>query len=374
MVRSRGSWITAGIAGLLIAGTATAGVAPAASAAAAPAAGKQWHVIFRAPKVSPSLQITQDFTAVVATGRTTGFAFDGIGAPGGETAWERTGHAGATWKKVPFPGKTNEEVAYAAASSPTNVWAFGNDFNGSRVLRWTGSKFAVVKTFGGPIWGASVLGPKDVWVYGLAPAGFAFDAPDIGVWHYNGHTWTRVGTNISGGSALNGHDVWGFTTTSVEHWNGHRWTATSVKSLLPPNAPKPSHSNPQVVGILALSDSNVYAIGNGTYQAVGGPVVVLHFNGRHWSKLAAGRFGFGPFWQQSSSDGSGGLWLPMATGLDGTFLVHYAGGKLAKAAINPATLTIDSVSRIPGTTQMLAGGFTHAPDGTNVVAVLLQSS
>ena len=52
-------------------------------------------------------------------------------------------------------------------------------------------------------------------------------------------------------------------------------------------APKPVHSNPQVVGILALSDSNVYAIGNGTYQVVGGPVVVLHFNGHNWSKLAA---------------------------------------------------------------------------------------
>jgi hypothetical protein len=377
MVRSRGSWIAAGVSGLLIAGAATAGIATASSAAtgAAPTAVKHWRIIFQAPKISPAEQFTQGFTAVVATGKTTGFAFNGIGAgaPGGETAWERTG---ATWKVVPFPGNSLESVDYAAASSPSNVWAFGDSetLDASRVLRWTGSKFAVVKTFGGPIWGASVLGPKDVWVYGLAPAGFAFDAPAIGVWHYNGHTWTQVGKNISGGSALNDHGVWGFTATSVEHWNGHQWTATSVKSLLPPKAPKPVHSNPQVVGILALSDSNVYAIGNGTYQAVGGPVVVLHFNGHNWSKLATGQFGFGPDWQQSGSDGSSGLWLPMATGSNGTFLVHYAGGKLTKAAVNPATLTIDSVSRIPGTTQMLAGGFTHAPNGTNVVAVLLQSS
>jgi len=337
---------------------------------------KQWHIIFRAPKVSPAEQFTQGFTAVVATGMTTGFAFNGVGAgaPGGETAWERTGRTGATWKKVPFPGNSLESVDYAAASSPSNVWAFGSALDTSRVLRWTGSRFAVVKTFGGPIWGASVLGPKDVWVYGLAPAGFAFDAPDIGIWHYNGHTWTQVGKNISGGSALNDRGVWGFTTTSVEHWNGHKWTATSVKSLLPPKAPKPVHSNPQVVGILALSDTNVYAIGNGTYQVVGGPVVVLHFNGHNRSKLATGQFGFGPDWQQSNSDGSGGLWLPMATGLGGALLVDYAGGKLTKAAVNPATLTIDSVSRIPGTTQMLADGFTHTPDGTNVVAVLLQSS
>jgi hypothetical protein len=58
--------------------------------------------------------------------------------------------------------------------------------------------------------------------------------------------------------------------------------------------------------------------------------------------------------------------------------VHYAGGKLTKAATpgNPQTLTILSVSRIPGTTEQLAGGFTHkALDrGTNVVAVILQYS
>jgi hypothetical protein len=385
MVRSRGSWLVAGATGLLVgaaatAGIATAGIATASSAAtaAAPAAVKHWGIIFRAPKISPAEQFTQGFGAVVATGKTTGFAFNGQGAggPAGETAWERAGRTGATWKKVPFPGATLENVEYAAASSPSNVWAFGDSqtLTASRVLRWTGSKFAVVKTFGGPIWGASVLGPKDVWVYGLAPAGFAFDAPDIGVWHYNGRTWTRVGKNISGGSARSDHDVWGFTTTSVEHWDGHKWTATSVKSLLPPKAPKPAASNPQVLGILALSDSNVYAIGNGTYQGVGGPVVVLHFNGHAWRKLAAGKAGFGPSWQRTISDGSGGLWLPMDPGLTNAILVQYAGGKLTRAAVNAAMLTIDSVSRIPGTTQILAGGFTHAPDGSNIDAVLAQSS
>jgi hypothetical protein len=363
--------MAAGIAGLLIAGTATAGIASAAGAAAAPAAGKHWHVIFRAPKVSPGLQGTQDFTAVVATGPATGFAFDGIGAPAGETAWQRTG---ASWKKVPFPGKTNEEVAYAAASSPANVWAFGTDgFTGSRVLRWTGSKFAVVKTFGGPVTAASVLGPRDVWVYGVQAGS---GVPAIGVWHYNGRTWSRIGKNISGGSALSGHDVWGFTATSVQHWNGSTWMATPVSRLLPAKDPR-GLNDPQVVGIVALSDSNVYAIGNGNRQDEGGPVVVLHFNGHQWSKLAAGEFGFGPDFGQVSSDGSGGLWLAMEGAAGGTsFLVHYAGGKFTEAAVSPATITIQSLSRIPGTTQQLAGGFTHAPGnrGGNVVAVLWQYS
>ena len=254
------------------------------------------------------------------------------------------------------------------------MWAFGdNGFNGSRVLRWTGSRFAVVKTFGGNISAASVLGPRDVWVYGL-PAGGG--VPAIGVWHYNGQTWSRVGKNISGGSALNDHDVWGFTTTSVEHWNGSTWTATPVNRLLPPRDPH-GLNDPQVVGILALSDSNVYAIGNGTYQAVGGPVVVLHFNGRHWSKLAAGRFGFGPDFGQFSPDGAGGLWLAKQGPAGGaSVLVHYAGGTHTAAAVNQATTTIESLSRIPGTTNQLAGGFTHASGnrGANVIAALWQYS
>ena len=119
MVRSRGSWITAGIAGLLIAGTATAGVASAASAA--PAAGKHWRVIFTAPKVSPGLQVTQDFTAVVATGATTGFAFDGIGAPHGETAWQRTG---AAWKqRAAWSGTPGAGLGYGVALSPDGTLA-----------------------------------------------------------------------------------------------------------------------------------------------------------------------------------------------------------------------------------------------------------
>jgi len=104
---------------------------------------------------------------------------------------------------------------------------------------------------------------------------------------------------------------------------------------------------------------------------------VLHFNGSKWSKLATGQFGFGPDFQQVSSDGSGGLWLAMEGSAGGTSVfVHYAGGKFTMAAVNQATTTIQSLSRIPGTTRQLAGGFTHASGnrGANVIAALWQYS
>jgi hypothetical protein len=363
MSRKAIAWIAAGVAGLL----ATGGAGAAGAAVGAhPVAGPRWNIV-KSIKTNPD----GDFTAVVATGKTTAWAFNGFASPGGETAWERTG---STWKQVTFPGKSTEYVALAGATSPSNVWAFANDvsFSSSRVLRWTGSKWAVVRTFGGNIVGATVLSSKDVWVFGEAES----FVPAIGVWHYDGRTWKQVAKNIGGGSALSDHDVWAFTKTSVEHWNGKKRTATSVKNLLPA-VQRGGLNDPRLVGILALSDSDVFAIGSAEAQDEGGPVVVLQYNGHKWVKRATGEFGYGPL-DGFSYDGSGGLWLPMDGPVDGTsYLVHYAAGKLTKAAlpVNPATITIRSVARIPGTTGQLAGGFTHpSGDRTANHAVILQYS
>ncbi len=61
-----------------------------------------------------------------------------------------------------------------------------------------------------------------------------------------------------------------------------------------------------------------------------------------------------------------------------SFLVHYSGGKLTKAAlpVSAPMITVQSVARVPGSTQQVAGGFTHAANdrSTNVVAVILQYS
>lgn len=65
----------------------------------------------------------------------------------------------------------------------------------------------------------------------------------------------------------------------------------------------------------------------------------------------------------------------LAAGVTGLLIAATATAGIATAS-GAATggPPADSVSRIPGTTRMLAGGFSHAPDDTKVVAVLLQSS
>jgi hypothetical protein len=348
----------------LTAGLTTAGNArPAAAALAAPGnaqpATASWRIVKRVPGGS--------FDVVIAVGKNGGWAFDNSDGSSPPTAWQRSG---SRWTKVAFPGKANESVVAAGASSSADVWAFPGGAVPSRALHWNGRAWTVQRTFPGQVGGAAVVNRSDVWVFGepfLPGAG-------LGTWHYNGHTWSRVasGHGLEGGSALSPNNIWAFGGVDVAHWNGSTWSRTSVASLLPA---KQELNNPAVYEILALARDNVYAIGSGNLEDEGGPTVILHWNGHRWSRLAEGQFGIG--WPQISSDGHGGLWLPMP-GSDGqkSYLVHYSAGHLTPAALpgGPNRISIFGVALIPGTSSVLAGGNTHAigQPGVDENAVLLQ--
>jgi hypothetical protein len=360
--------IAAGTTGLVaLTGTTVAlsGTAQAAQMATA----ATWHIV-KSVRSGP----TGDFSAVVATGRGSGWAFDGnplAAPPAGPEAWKLSG---TTWTRKPFPGKRNEGVVAAEATSRSNVWAFTDVGAGSRVLHWNGRKWSQMKTFSKPIGGASVAGAKDVWVFGQPGI-----VGQLGAWHYDGRRWSRVADNLDGGSALSASNVWAFRRTSVYHFNGHAWSHTNEASLLPRRSSM-GLNDPMLSGIYAQSAGSVYAIGNGNAQDEGGPMVVLHYNGHRWRRVAEGSFGYGtqPI-QQIAPDGRGGLWLPMP-GFSGqrSYLLRYFAGKLTKAALPGApggtSIDVESVANVPGSTQMLGGGFTHAAGnpGGNVVGVILK--
>ena len=137
-------------------------------------------------------------------------------------------------------------------------------------------------------------------------------------------------------------------------------------------------NDPAVTGIYAQSADNVYAIGNGNLQDSGGPTVVLHYDGHRWSKVAQASLGYGTLpSQQISSDGHGGLWLPMP-GLLGapSYLMHYGTGSLTSAGLpgGAQSTTIESIAAIPGTSELLAGGFTHTKGNRelDVTAIVIQ--
>jgi hypothetical protein len=349
-------------------GGAAATTAAAAASQARPAA-PSWHIVKQVPNGARQ----NAFTAVVATGRTTAMAFQGNAGVLEPAAWVLRGGA---WRKTSFPGRNDEEVMNAAATSPNDVWAFTEGFTShtasgvlSRVLHWNGRAWSVVKTFGDIISEGREAAPNDVWVFGEGAQDNAF--------YFNGRTWTFEGSGVNGGSVLAASDAWGYTGTFVEHWSGHKWVATNVAKLLPPHN---AGNDPAVTGIIALRAGNVYAIANGfSSSSACGPTIVLHFNGIGWGKAATGSFGCGPLNQLISPDGRGGLWLPMPDiAALPSYLVHYSGGRLTRAVLPGGflTYTVSDAATLPGTARALAVGFRH-PSGSpsqSLASVILQFS
>jgi hypothetical protein len=352
-------------AAALAAGCLTAPHQASAATAVPPDAGG-WRIT-----LNLTAKHNPQFTAITATGPAAAWAFEAFdpGTGARSAAWQLTGRG---WRQAAFPGRVNEQVITAASSSASNVWAFSNlnfGSGGSRALRWNGHAWTVLGTFGRPLAGAAVLGPRDVWAFGED----IFGSSALGARHWNGHSWTAPpsGHGLTAGGGLAGNDVWAVGGKQVAHWNGHTWKRTSLASLLPKNT---LFVHASLDGIYEQSPTSVWAVGSGNRQDEGGPVVVLHFDGHAWSKAAQGGFG-NP--AQIVPDGSGGLWIPVP-GIDGEpgQIVHFTGGKLQEATlpISGNRLIVQAIAHVPGTTRSFGAGQTHKKNslGIGLHAVLLQ--
>jgi hypothetical protein len=127
--------------------------------------------------------------------------------------------------------------------------------------------------------------------------------------------------------------------------------------------------------VIPVAADNVYVVGSGRTQDAGGPIVVLHYNGHKWSKAGEIAGVGNPGWDVVSYDGDGGLWIPALVEGKST-LLHYSDGKFTKATLpkNGGSAAALAVSRIPGTTDQLAGGYLPAADGSTEYALIMQYS
>jgi len=362
--KSKRSKKVAGVTAVLGAGLASMAslaAAPAASAATQSASPAGWHVV---DTVTSGASHPASLGAIVSTGKTSGYVFESAAGSGYPAAYERTGTT--MWKKVAFPGRAGERVVTAGATSPTDVWAFSALANGgSRAFELVKGKWTAVKTFSFPIASATVLGGKDVWVFGTADDS---GAARLGVYHYDGRTWTRVSATLGDGFAVSDKDVWASTGSSVENYDGHKWTATNLATLLP----KDKHVK-LVAGIIALSAKNVYALASDFTGGETAVLYVLHYNGHQWSRVAE-NYGFSS--RSLSPDGQGGFFFTAFQHDAGNpALLRYHDGKLAD--VPPFTGTSSpaqafDVTHVPGTTQQLVTASTAS--ATKVSAEVLQGS
>lgn len=294
------------------------------------------------------------FDAVTATGRHSAWAFESTSSK--PIAWRLSG---SRWTHGPFPGTAGEIVTSAASTSPDNVWAVADNGARQQVLSWNGTGWAVTGSFPGSGGDVVPLSLHDAWF---------FDGTIYGTgrtWHYNGRRWSAVrgGHGLFDGTALSPDSIRAVSPTDVAHWNGHTWSRTSVKDLLAGCPPEPDLCGPGLTGIYAQSPDSVWAVGTGHRETIGGPVVVLHFNGHRWTRVAltdAARDPAGPV----IPDGNGDLWIP-TSGFEGRVpsgMLQYSSGHLEYAAL-PATpggtLNVKALSAVPGTRRAIGAGVSY---------------
>jgi hypothetical protein len=215
---------------------------------------------------------------------------------------------GSQWSiaDVPQPGATRDQLFGAAASSPSDVWAVGDQEGADGVFhtlaeRWNGTSWSVVPTpdpgsNGDLFYGVTTEGPNNAWAVGQQLGGAGPD--QVLVEHWDGSSWSVVPTPaVSAGTAMlnsvaaSGPDAWavgqvdspdGGGRPLAEVYDGTSWKIASL--------PASAGSNWTSLWGVASSPSGVWAVGSfvdpasdnnqplllqdvaGTWSVVNGPV------------------------------------------------------------------------------------------------------
>jgi hypothetical protein len=311
----------------------------AADAAVTPAATPTWT------SVSPS-GVGGEFTAFAAAqigNANYQWAFQSTAnevSNGSPSVYSRVNDG--SWTKTALRGSGGGEVFVSAtAISPTDVLAF-TDLPGATVggreWQYNGTSWKVIKQFDAPIGTATVINADDVWVFGKTNAGKA-----LGVYYYDGNTWTKLASTLNGGQGLSGTTptAWAYTLNEVAHYNGKEWVATSLP--IPGNDTRVTN----------------FWDANGTYYAVGTneqdqTVIFISGNGTSWS-IAATYDGATPVANQIANDGQNGIWLPVDLTTGGSAVLHYTLSTRGLAE-TPLPGVVDAIHELD-ITHELAGGY-----------------
>jgi len=185
---------------------------------------------------------------------------------------------GSSWSvmKSPNPGSSSDHLNGVAAVSTSDVWAVGNGKTSSGktlIEHWNGSSWSVVTSpspgSGGDLRAVAAVSAGNVWAVGYYSPNSSSIQTLVERW--NGTSWqvvksANIGTSptFSAVAAVSAHDIWAvgsyhnpnsneFFQTLTEHWNGTKWSI--VKS------PSPSSFSTQLLGVAAVSATNVWAVG-----------------------------------------------------------------------------------------------------------------
>lgn len=281
---------------------------------------------------------------------------------------------GKKWQTIAAPKGFYYIVGTAAvaATARARAWVFlWGEFaelgtTQLSAVEWTGTSWSAVHNFpGSPYLGTAIAsGPNDVWGFGTT--GSRNQTP----WavHYNGKSWSQVSIPVipsqASGSAAAGDWVTGTVAAqpkrvTVLHWSKGAWRNVALPNI---SVPKGEQMLPGLIA--AVSPTSVWAtvrVGppTGTGHAT---TVLLHWNGRTWSKVPVPK-GVGIY--GLASDGHGGSWVASYTVnqpgviLSGLVMYHYSCGHWTHVAAPVKSgfvtnLEGGNMQLIPGTRSVLA--------------------
>jgi hypothetical protein len=208
----------------------------------------------------------------------------------------------AGWTVVPSPnlGVTANELNAVSVVAARDVWAVGDSIGGNGVTqtlteRWNGTTWSVVPSPNpsatrNVLTGVTAIASNDVWAVGRSNN--TRDIIRTLIEHWDGTTWSVVPSPnasisdsfLSAVSAVSRRDVWavgqgrnsnGLYQTLIEHWNGRRW------SVIPsPNVG--THEN-ALNGVTAISENDVWAVGDVLDATSTSHTLIEHWNGTTWS-------------------------------------------------------------------------------------------
>jgi hypothetical protein len=221
---------------------------------------------------------------------------------------------GTKWSRVSSPNVSGaSNTLYGVdANSATSAWAVGNECDffacpepgvttDTMILHWNGKTWSKVSSpspgvTNTVLFGVSAVTSDDAWAVGDTSGTSAGGGGSLVV-HWNGTKWSRVASPNPGSqfndlqavSAASASDIQAAGNqlganlpydTLTEHWNGKAWSAVPS-----PNGTIAKPFVNALAGVSAISSSDAVAVG--WVESSGTPsytVLILHWNGKTWSK------------------------------------------------------------------------------------------
>jgi alpha-tubulin suppressor-like RCC1 family protein len=290
--------------------------------------GTDWNLTKLAVPTAPGSSAS--FSGVYDAGRGDAWVVGTVNLSTGHTRTLIERWNGTAWTIVASPDPAggafgNDSLTAVSGSGPGNIWAIGDDFQGTGggdiqilLAHFNGTRWTAAPTptpsghfqFGKAI---DVASPTDAWAVGT-------DVTDLGngglgvAFHWDGTSWTgvEVPNLVTRGGGLDANDLTGVTIASptdvwvsathnngpipsvpyLLHSTGGAFSAVAVPSPGGPQAHADFYNDGTFLNaITSTAPDNVYAAGVATYNDDAKLAFVRHFNGKTWSTVPVPQVG-----------------------------------------------------------------------------------